>query len=114
MAKNWIAGAIKHPGALTRSAKKAGESPMAFARQHKGDSGTTGKRARLALTLQGFKSHMPKGASLSPSGDIGAKRGMEAMSAFSKKIKNSGRTDPNPLHYRKPEVASDDGRNTSL
>lgn len=51
MAKHWIAKAIKHPGALTAQAKKAGESPMEFAREHSGDSGTTGKRARLALTL---------------------------------------------------------------
>lgn len=51
MAKHWISKAIKHPGALTASAKKAGESPMEFAQEHKGDSGTTGKRARLAVTL---------------------------------------------------------------
>lgn len=49
--RNWIAGAIKHPGALTKSAKKAGESPMEFAREHEHSSGVTGKRARLALTL---------------------------------------------------------------
>lgn len=54
MAKHWIAGAIKHKGALTRSAKAAGESPMAFAEKHKHDSGTTGRRARLALTLRGL------------------------------------------------------------
>lgn len=51
---NWIAGAIKHPGALTRQAHAAGQSPMAFAAAHKGDSGTTGRRARLALTLRGL------------------------------------------------------------
>lgn len=52
MAKKWIAGAIKHPGALTKSAKAAGESPMQFAEQHKHDSGKTGARSRLALTLR--------------------------------------------------------------
>jgi hypothetical protein len=52
--RKWIAGAIKHPGALTASAKKAGMSPMAFASKHEHDSGTTGRRARLALTLRGF------------------------------------------------------------
>ena len=52
MAKNFIAKAIKHPGALTRKAKAAGESPMEYAREHRGDSGTTGKQARLALTLR--------------------------------------------------------------
>jgi len=54
MAKQWIKGAIRHKGALTASAKKAGMSPMAFARKHKGAKGTLGKRARLALTLKGF------------------------------------------------------------
>lgn len=52
MAKKWIAGAIKHPGALTRQAKAKGESPMQFAHEHMHDSGTTGKRARLAMTLR--------------------------------------------------------------
>lgn len=51
---NWIGQAIKHPGALTRSAKKAGKSPMAFARAHKGAKGTLGRRSRLALQLAGF------------------------------------------------------------
>lgn len=51
MAKKWIAKAIKRPGALTAKAKKAGQSPMAFARSKKGAGGRTGKQARLALTL---------------------------------------------------------------
>lgn len=92
VAKNWIAGAVEHPGALTKKAKKAGMSPMAFANKHAGDSGTTGKQARLAKTLASFHSHLPKGASLSPSGDIGARRGQEA-SAFGKKL--GGKTMPN-------------------
>lgn len=54
MAKHWIAGAIKHPGALTRKAKAEGESPMEFAREHKSDKGTTGRQARLAITLRGM------------------------------------------------------------
>lgn len=49
--KKWIKGAIKHPGSLTKEAKKHGESPMEFAREHKNAPGKTGKRARLALTL---------------------------------------------------------------
>lgn len=53
--KHWIAGAISHPGALTRSAHKAGESPMTFARSHMHAPGVTGKRARLAMTLHGFQ-----------------------------------------------------------
>lgn len=51
MADNWISGAVKHPGALTASAKAAGKSPMAFAREHAHDSGKTGQRARFALTM---------------------------------------------------------------
>lgn len=54
MGKNWIAGAVKHPGALTKQARKAGESPMQFARAHRHDKGTTGRRSRLALTLAGM------------------------------------------------------------
>ena len=57
MAKHFIASAIKHPGALTRKAKKAGESPMAFAEKHKHDSGTTGRQARLAITLRKMRKH---------------------------------------------------------
>lgn len=49
---NWIAGAIKHPGAETRAAKKAGMSVHGYAEKNKGASGTAGKRARLALTLE--------------------------------------------------------------
>ena len=48
----WIAGAIKHPGSFTRSAKKAGMSVGAYARKEKGAKGTLGKRARLAITLR--------------------------------------------------------------
>lgn len=54
MAKKWIQSAIKHPGSFTRSAKKAGKSVGEFAEEHKHDSGTTGRRARLAITLRGM------------------------------------------------------------
>jgi hypothetical protein len=55
-AKNsfWIKGAIKKPGALTAQAKAKGETPMEFARGHEKSKGVTGKRARLALTLNSF------------------------------------------------------------
>lgn len=58
--KNWIQKAIKKPGALTKSAKAAGMSPMAFAKAHAKDSGKTGARARLALMLQSFQHHKGK------------------------------------------------------
>ena len=54
--KKWIAGAIKHPGALTKKAEAAGKSTMGYAREHEHDEGKTGKQSRLALTL----SHMAK------------------------------------------------------
>ena len=49
--KNWIAGAIKKPGAETAAAKKAGMSVQAYAHKHAHDAGKAGKRARLAITL---------------------------------------------------------------
>jgi len=54
MAKNWIAGAIKHPGAMTAAAKREGVSNSTYEQEHKGDSGKAGERARLALTLKGL------------------------------------------------------------
>jgi len=50
--KNWIASAIRHPGALTRQARRAGESVGEFAASHRSAKGVTGRRARLALTLR--------------------------------------------------------------
>ncbi len=50
--KNWIAGAVKHPGAFTKSAKKAGESVHEYAEEKKDAKGTLGRRARLALTFE--------------------------------------------------------------
>ncbi len=47
---DWIAGAVKHKGALREKAKKAGMSTHAFAEAHKGDGGKTGAQARLGLT----------------------------------------------------------------
>ena len=59
MAKNWIKGAIKHPGAFKRKAKKAGKSTGAFARQvlEKGSKSdtTTKRQAALAQTLSGLR-----------------------------------------------------------
>jgi hypothetical protein len=58
MAKNWIAGAIKHPGAMTAAAKREGVSNSAYESEHKGDSGHSGQMARLALSLK----HLHKAA----------------------------------------------------
>jgi hypothetical protein len=55
MAKKWIAGAIKHPGALTRKAKAAGVSVAAFmAHPPKNVSLATTREINLAKTLATF------------------------------------------------------------
>jgi hypothetical protein len=64
--RNFIASAIKHPGALRRKAKRAGKSTAAFAREHAGDSGTTGKQARLAETLGRLRKKKGRGKSSRP------------------------------------------------
>ena len=56
MAKNWIQGAIKRPGAFTAKAKKAGMSVQAYARKvlKKGSKASTltKQQARLAQTFK--------------------------------------------------------------
>lgn len=59
----WIKGAVKHPGVFSAAAKRAGESTHAFAEEHKGDGGTKGKRARLALTFEKMR-HRAAGEAL--------------------------------------------------
>lgn len=53
--KNWIAGAIKKPGAFTAKANKAGETVAAYAKEVTSTSSkastTTKKQANLAKTL---------------------------------------------------------------
>lgn len=58
MAKNWIAGAIKHPGALHRDlgvpqGQKIPAKKMSAAKAGKYGA-TTERRANLAKTLKGF------------------------------------------------------------
>jgi len=51
--KKWIAGAIKHPGALTRKAKAAGMTVSAYiANPPKGISHQTQHQIQLAKTLR--------------------------------------------------------------
>lgn len=56
MAKYWIAGAIKHPGALRKSlrAKKGKRIPAGRLSRAAKAGGTLGRRARLAMTLRKF------------------------------------------------------------
>lgn len=51
---NWISGAIKKPGAMTAAAKREGVSNSQYEQEHKGDSGKSGARARLAIVLKGL------------------------------------------------------------
>jgi hypothetical protein len=57
MAKNWVAGAIKKPGALRASlgVKKGETIPAKTLAAAAKKPGKMGQRARLAQTLKGFK-----------------------------------------------------------
>lgn len=59
--KKWIQAANIKEGALTKKAKAAGQSPMAYAAAHKSDPGKTGKQARLALTFKRMNAKRRKG-----------------------------------------------------
>lgn len=59
--KNWIKGAIKHPGAFSAQAESAGKTTQAFAQEKKGAKGTVGRRARLALILAKMRAKRRKG-----------------------------------------------------
>jgi len=56
--RKWIRGAVKRRGALTAKAKRAGvltrdgTISVTWLRQKAKESGTTGKQARLALTMR--------------------------------------------------------------
>jgi hypothetical protein len=55
--KNWIAGAIKHKGALHREmgVPEGKKIPAGRLKAAAAKGGTLGKRARLAETMKGFK-----------------------------------------------------------
>ena len=55
--KNWIAGAIKKPGALRKElgVKKGAKIPAKKLASAAKKPGKEGQRARLAETLRGFK-----------------------------------------------------------
>lgn len=57
MAKNWIKGAIKKPGALHRELgiPQGKKIPAATLNKAAKSGGKLGQRARLAKTLKGFK-----------------------------------------------------------
>jgi hypothetical protein len=51
--KNWIQGAIKRPGALTKKAKAAGKSISSYCKGSKLTTQTK-RQCNLAKTLKGF------------------------------------------------------------
>ena len=59
MAKKWIQQAIKKPGSLRATAKRAGKLKdgidASWLESASKKKGVTGQRARLAKTLRGFK-----------------------------------------------------------
>ena len=57
MAKNWISGAIKHPGSLHRMLRvpQGQNIPVAKIDAAAEKGGVLGKRARLAKTLRGLR-----------------------------------------------------------
>jgi hypothetical protein len=52
--KSFIAGAIKHPGALRAKAHREHMSPIQFAEKERNAPGKTGQQARFALELRSF------------------------------------------------------------
>jgi len=69
--------------------------------------GDTVVEAKNMNTERKYRSHMPPGATLSPKGDLGARRAAELDGAFPRQIKRSGGIPSNPLKYRRPETAID-------
>lgn len=65
---NWMAGAVKRPGAFGAKAKAAGQSTAAFAQEKSSAPGLLGKQARLAQTFAKFRPKKKKKAASSPNG----------------------------------------------
>lgn len=72
MSKDWIKGAVKHPGSFKAKATKAGVSTEAFAKSNIHASGTIGKQARLAYTLMGL--HGDGKSNMKTPGDVRDKK----------------------------------------
>jgi hypothetical protein len=63
MSKKWIAGAVKHPGALHRQLGIASDKPIPAKKLASAAKagGKLGQRARFAETLKGLNKAFPKG-----------------------------------------------------
>lgn len=97
---NWIAGAVKRPGAFTAKAKAAGEGVQQYASEKASAPGLLGKQARLAKTFgkMGKKKRKKKrGGAIAGmlAGRFGPKDGSGGQSAFGgKKAPPFGRQAP--------------------
>lgn len=65
MPEKWIGKMHMKEGVFANAAKRAGMSTAEFAEKHKADSGTLGRRARLAQTFAKIRPHAD-GAVVSP------------------------------------------------
>lgn len=74
--KNWIAGAIKKPGALraTLGAKKGQKIPAGKLAAAAGKGGITGKRAQLAETLGAMHKKKPSAGAKAYMKRVGGKK----------------------------------------
>ena len=61
MAKDWIKGAIKRPGALTAKAKKAGMTVAAYSKEKGKKSSNASTRTRKQIALRNTLGNMRKG-----------------------------------------------------
>lgn len=50
--KLWMKGAVKHPGAMTRAAKREGVSNSQYITEHEHGGGHAGQMARLAKVFR--------------------------------------------------------------
>lgn len=55
MSKDWMANAVKRPGAFKAKAQRAGMSTQEYAAKEKNAPGRLGKQARLAQTFAKFR-----------------------------------------------------------
>jgi hypothetical protein len=86
VAKNWIAGAIKHPGVERKAAKKAGMSTQGYMQAHKHDSGKAGARARLGITLTSMHKKSAHGSGVMSQKDM--EQGHKKMSSAASRDTN--------------------------
>jgi hypothetical protein len=94
MSKNWIAGAIKHPGALHRElgVPQGQKIPQSTLSRAAGAGGELGRRARFAQELEGFPHRATGGPVQRGKPYVVGEQGPEVF-----RPKQKGRIDPNAV-----------------